>query len=955
MKKAFFSGILFFLALSVHGQAWKDALKKSATDVGNKLNTKENRDKVANKAAAKAQESLSKARAEFDSTDFAYAILISDNAGIADGEKGEMLSKMNVYASSGISLFDENQNEDQAQNARLALENGEVLYALRKYTAAEKAFVHARTLFESGNLTEDLGYGKTVANQGLLYSTMGRYTTAEGYIVEALDIRRNKFGESHPAVASSLNNYGVLDFNLARYNEAEKNLGDAIGLLKANNLQGTMSYAILLNNHAMLFQTIGRFPEAEASLKEACQIAETIKSKNAKANNNVKFWSNLALLYQQTGKYAEAEKIYLGMEKLGKNSPVYASMLVNQAGLYLVMGKEDKVEELLKKAMGIYKSNFGEASPAYARAISDLGNFYRYKERYAEADVQLLKALEIREITFGKQHPVYVQSQEDIAILHWKQKNYSKAYMDFREVMDKSLDFIYKYFPPMSEAEKTKYLDVLTPRFQRFYNFCTEAQLENPAVTQDFYDFQIATKALLLNSTNKVKSAIFGSKDPLLIKDYVTWLDQKETLARLYSYSKEELKTQNINLDSIVRAANAMEKKLSERSTDFSSGYSSQKITYKDIQKVMAENEAILEIIRVQTFTQKFTDEARYVALILTKTAERPKFALLDNGKQIETRYAKYYRNMIQQRQPDEHSYEQYWAKIEPELGAKKVIYISPDGVYNQINLNTLKKPGGEFVVNRYDLVIVGNSKDIINIKTRKGHVSKKTAGLVGFPDYGGTELAPLPGTKVEIESLAKILKASGYQLTQFAQKNASEANLKTIKTPAILHIATHGYFLKDVESNESVFGVNMENANDNPLLRSGLMLAGASGTISGTRAPNLQSNDNGILTAYEAMNLPLDGTDLVVLSACETGLGDVKSGEGVYGLQRAFLVAGADALIMSLWKVDDEATQLLMTNFYSNWVKLGNKQKAFKQAQLQLLTKYKDPYFWGAFVMMGL
>jgi CHAT domain-containing protein/tetratricopeptide (TPR) repeat protein len=950
MRPLTFSVIFLLLTISVNAQGLKDALKKTATDVGRKLNTKENWDKAGNIA----QGHLSKARAEFDSTDFDYAVLVSDNSGLLDiKEKGERGSKVNLAASNFISFAQKNELEP-VQEARFQLEMGEMQYAAYKLKAAEKSFAVAKKIFEEKNLTEELGYIKTIANHGLLYATMGRFTQAEGFTAEALEMRRTKFGENNIGIAASLNNYGVLKYNQARYNEAEKDFTDAIAVMNFNKVQGSMQYAILLNNQAILFQSIGRFEDAEVALKEACAIGEKLKTN--KSTNHLKFWSNLALLYQQTKKYPEAEAIYTTMEKkLGKTNPDYASMLNNQAGLYLVMGKEDKVEELLKKAIGIYKSSFGEENPAYAKAISDLGNFYRFKERYKEADAHLERALAVREITFGRNHPLYVQSQEDLAILNWKQKSWSKAYMMYRDVMDKSLDFINKYFPPMSEAEKTKYLDVLSPRFQRFYNFCLDAHLENPAIVQDFFDFQIATKALLLNSTNKVKSLIFDSKDPLLIKDYIIWLDQKETLARLYSYSKDELKTQNINLDSMVRAANSMERKLSERSADFSSGYSSAKIGFTDIQKVMADNEAIVEIIRLHTYTQKFENDAKYVALILTKTAEKPKLVLLDNGTQLETRNAKYYRNMIQQRMPDELSYEQYWARIESELGAKKVIYLSPDGVYNQININTLKKPQGDYVVNRFDVVILGNSKDLIGIKGKKTRTPRKSAGLLGFPDYGGSELSPLPGTKVEIESVSRILKVSGYQLSQFTQKTASEANLKSIKSPALLHIATHGYFLQDVETSGSVFGVNMENANNNPLLRSGLMLAGASATISGKRSPSLQSNDNGILTAYEAMNLNLNATDLVVLSACETGLGDVKSGEGVYGLQRAFLVAGADALIMSLWKVDDEATQLLMTNFYSNWIKLGNKQKAFKQAQIQLLAKYKDPYFWGAFVMMGL
>ena len=170
------------------------------------------------------------------------------------------------------------------------------------------------------------------------------------------------------------------------------------------------------------------------------------------------------------------------------------------------------------------------------------------------------------------------------------------------------------------------------------------------------------------------------------------------------------------------------------------------------------------------------------------------------------------------------------------------------------------------------------------------------------------------------------------------------------------MHIATHGFFLKDVDklTSEKVFGIQSEKAKDNPLLRSGLFLTGSAAAMEGQNTSELSSEDDGILTAYEAMNLTLDQTDVVVLSACETGLGDVKSGEGVYGLQRAFFIAGSGAIVMSLWKVNDEATQQLMTKFYSEWVKTGNKLKAFRNAQLALRQTMKDPYFWGAFVMIG-
>lgn len=937
------------LSFQVHAQLFKD-LGKNAAQKAKTIGSKENREKLMNSMMG----DMEAARAEFDSTDFDYAILLSDNSGLFDvKEKGEGQAKVTSVLSIGAGLI-KNAEVSTKDKARFQLDLGEVLYANSKFTLAEKKFAIAKMLYEQDSLQHEMGYLKTISNQGLLYATMGRFTQAEEYTAQALRLRQEKFGPANNSVAASFNNYGVLKYNLAQYNEAEKDFESAISIIKKNGLLSTMTYAIALNNQAMLFQTIGRYEEADAALRQAISIAE--KLQNNKSKNHLKFLSNQALLYRQMGKYPEAEAIYLGMEKrLGKNNPDYASMLNNQAALYMVMGKEDKVEELLKKSAAIYKSNFSEDNPAFARATSDLGNFYRYKTRYSEAEPLLDKALKIRESTLGRNHPLFAQSQEDLAILYWKEGSLDKAFPLYAEVMNKSLDFIHRYFAPMSEAEKTKYWDVLSPRFQRFYNFAIEASAQNPTVVQDLFDYQIATKALLLNSTNKVKQAITSSKDAQLIKDYLSWLDQKETLARLYAYSKEELKVQQINLDSLAAAANAMEKKLSDRSAAFSAGYSAQKLSFNQIRNLLTDTEAVVEIIHVKKFDQVFTTDSKYAALILTKTNEAPKLVLFENGQLLDTRYSKFYRNAIQQRIADEYSYDQFWAPIEAELKGKKFIYVSPDGTYNQLNLNTLKRPDGNYVISEFDLVTIGNSKDLIELKRKKPKVLKKNATLLGFPDYGPGDIAVLPGTKVEIDGVSKVLKTSGYQVKQFTQKLATEANLKSIKGPTLMHIATHGYFLKDVENMGSAFGVSLENANDNPLLRSGLMLAGAGTTVSGKRMPNLESNDNGILTAYEAMNLDLEGTDLIVLSACETGLGDIKAGEGVYGLQRAFLVAGADALIMSLWKVDDAATQQLMTNFYTSWIKLGNKQKAFKQAQLQLMAKYKEPYYWGAFVMMGM
>jgi CHAT domain-containing protein len=929
MKKLF---VVFFIAASYQTVAQDDWLTKALAETG------------------------STQKASLDSIDFQFAMSVSDNSSFFDvQQKGEGWTK-GFY-----SLKAKNQrtiSEIASDTLNWAVD----FYNARWYKIAEASFITAKDFMESNKLTSDISYFRCISNMGVMYLIQGRTLEAEQFIDYALAESEKFLGKMSVAYAANVNSKAKLYQMIGKYNEAEQLFDEALPILSKKFGEAGMQYAIVANNKAMLYQTIGRYAEGIELMKKAIaslEISNKRTLQGKKSFDSRKFTSNLALLYQLSGDLAQAESSFLSIKKifegrLQTSNPEYAVVLNQLALLYIQMNKNELVEPLLQKASTIYKKKFTEENASFAKVQNDLGNFYRLQGKNTEAEVTLTKALAIRQRTLGENHPDYVKSLETLGILYWKKGDLAKAYPYLNNATNKSLEFINNYFPPMSEAEKTKYWDILQPRFQRFYNYAIDASSSNPAVIKDVYNYQIATKALLLNSTNKVKKAILESGDQSMINEYVSWIGQKEALARYYALSKEELTQQKIDLVALEKEANTTERSLSQRSSDFAKGYNVEQIHLDKVSAQLQDSEAIVEIIRVRTFDKDFTDESRYLALVLTEGSAQPTMVVLENGNQLETRYAKFYKNAIQQKIPDEYSYAQYWSRLESHLVGKKTIYISPDGVYNQINVNTLKKTEGDYILNQFDVIIIGNSKDLIALKGKKIQAQKKDAFVLGFPDYGGNAVA-LPGTKVEIDGINKILTTNGYKVAKYEQKNATETSVKALKGPSLVHIATHGYFLADADlKGNDALGVNADNAKNNPLLRSGLILSGVQSSTDKSNS-DLQSNDNGVLTAYEAMNLSLEGTDLIILSACETGLGDVRAGEGVYGLQRAFLVAGASTLIMSLWKVDDAATQVLMTNFYTNLAKGGSKAKAFRQAQLQLMTKYKDPYYWGAFMMMGM
>ena len=306
------------------------AAGKARAEAGNaKYNAK-------NKAREGARKELDDFKAEFDSTDVDYAILLSDNSGLFGGRaKGEFGAKFLRMGSVISSLYKDADLTDE-ENARLNLQVGQSSYAMGRFVFAEKRFKSAQSYFEKSSLTDDLGYLKTISGQGLLYTTMGRFAQAEKFTAQALEMRQTKLGKTDMGVAASLNNYAVLHYNLGQYNESEKEFTAALSVIQTNKLETTMSYAIVLNNQAMLYQSVGRYEAAVKNLEEALHITGQLEVTRSK--NHLKFFSNLALLFQQMGKYEEAERIYRELEKrIEKGKSEHANMLNNVAILALLM------------------------------------------------------------------------------------------------------------------------------------------------------------------------------------------------------------------------------------------------------------------------------------------------------------------------------------------------------------------------------------------------------------------------------------------------------------------------------------------------------------------------------------------------------------------------------------------------------------------------------------------
>lgn len=793
---------------------------------------------------------------------------------------------------------------------------------------------------------------------GMLYHTRGKFVYADSMLNRALKVRSKRFGRTSREYINSLCNVAVLKKDVGSYDEAEKMFNYLERTIPKLYGKNSMQYVITINNKAMLLAELGRTKAAIALLDEALAIGKEVLSDSYIDYDRI--LTNRALIEQESGSLEKASLIYQeildSMErKEFDDHPDYNNVLVYYGALRIQLNDKD-VLQFLEQSSNKVRKRYGDAHPLMAKALTNLGEYHLVNNSFAEARLFFQQAADIQLKLLGERHKDYLASLIKIGICDWHMNVIPQASLNFKKAIENYLFLLDSFFPTMSESEKTKFWGTLKPSIDTFMSFAASTGEQNPVVLVDAYNLHLRTKGILFNATSQTRNTILSSSDSVVNSMYQEWLGMKITLANYYSAPLEDLKEDKIDLKALEAEANQVEKELASRSSAFESTYKNASSSYADVINSLGEGEAAVEIIRVNFPYGPQRGKTEYIGLLAKPKEKSPQLVTIEDGLNLEKRALSFYKNSVQARVEESMSFDTFWAPFQSELEGYDKIYVSVDGVYNSININTLKRGDGNYMIDDENIVLLPSTRLIGEVEETQVTLTSDDAfaALIGSPDYGaeGT-INPLPGTKVEVEKIEALLQGKHVKTKVMTEQSASEENLKELSPPSVLHIATHGYFLSDVSTDKGMtMGVSISRAKENPLLRSGLLFSGAELSISAE--PSLQGGDNGILNAYEAMNLNLHNTKLVIMSACETGTGEIVNGEGVYGLSRSFQIAGAKKIIMSLWKVDDNATQELMSAFYESWIETNNPQEAFLLAQRAVKKKFNDPYYWGAFVLLN-
>ena len=846
--------------------------------------------------------------------------------------------------------------------------------AMGRYEAAEPLYTQALEMFRKLLGDEHPSVATSLNNLAFLYESMGRYEEAEPLYTQALEMFRKLLGDEHPSVATSLNNLAFLYESMGRYEEAEPLYTQALEMRKRLLGEEHPDVAASLNNLAELYRAMGRYEAAEPLYTQALEMfRKLLGDEHPSVATSL---NNLAFLYESMGRYEQAEPLYtqaLEMYKrlLGDEHPSVATSLNNLAGLYRAMGRYEQAEPLYTQALEMYKRLLGDEHPSVATSLNNLAGLYESMGRYEAAEPLYTQALEMRKRLLGDEHPLVATSLNNLASLHHTQGNIELALEFSEEGLDIQELNLERNLVSGAEKHKRQYMQTISGTRDAAISLHLKSSPDDEKSAQLALTTILRRKGRLLDFLTHSQQILRQNLDPQS-QELLDQLNNTRTQIATLFYNRPDdlpLEQYRNRLKELTNQEQKLVEQISRRSREFAQ--INQSVTIETIQQLIPEDTALVEFVEYKPYNPQDDSfgSPRYAVYVLRSQGSpvgidlgevddfQPLWEKLESSLQTKElpipALKRAARNMD----------EMLMAKVRPLLGDSQRILLSPDTQLNLIPFEALVDEEGQYLVENYSFTYLTSGRDLPRLSNPDAQLTQPV--LLGAPDFDNSaqisaideenkivktrstsglspsqwDLSPLPGTAQEITAIAEM-----FGVEALLGGQANEAALKQISNPEILHIATHGFFQPRPDSENEI------TSGDNALLWSGLALAG----IKADKQEN--ELEDGIFTALEATGLKLSGTKLVVLSACDTGRGNISAGEGIYGLRRALVIAGSESQVISLWKVDDKATKELMIAYYQALQNNQGRSEALRGIQLEMLGggDYQHPYYWASFIPSG-
>lgn len=835
---------------------------------------------------------------------------------------------------------------------------------------------------------------------GNLYVKIERIDLAEKYYLEALELAPAIWKNESDEYAALFKVIAAMYYTAGQYKKAYYFLQRAIEILEKNKSE---DYALIASTYYNISNctdkgSLNDSVVTESALKKAVFYSE--KSKDG-LRSFIGYSRMLALYYTNNRTYEKADSIYDELLKKAGNADKSAiklslSILAEKGENLFKWGKKEEAGFCIRESINKSKLHFGDTLNWEDDQIAYIGEYYLQAGQYREAIAFWEVAFRIAQKKLGTDNPGLSFSMVSLIHLYLEAGEFKKAESIISSLNRLTLEGMAYNFDVLSDSEKEKYISnkLYTLHFNNSL-LLRKSIMSERFVTESMNQL-LLLKGLVLAENRRTTESVLQSGDTSVQRIYHQWLAERQILAKEYSKPAEGRRK---DLKMLEEQAETLQKEMTKKSAVILKQQRARQAGVSEVQKRLAPDEAAIEFVYFRVF-RVGSDSSMYAAYILRPGYKAPVFVPLCESRQL-TRYfdstgksavkmadafyrggeaknrnnATYFGNAI---------YQLLWKPMEPYLkGVKKISY-TPAGKLYDIAFHALPVDSNSLLMDKYELNQYMSTRQVAlrtgseQLKITKSIalfgdatftldstqlISKKNQqnaadGNIYNPaarGLGTGTWSSLPGTAEEVKKISQLFKNNAVQTSEFVQKEASEENLKALsgQSPQVLHIATHGFFLPDPEKDKKAPTGNInqsyEVAND-PLLRSGLILAGANYSWEG-KTP-IEGIEDGIATAYEISQLNLSNTELVVLSACETALGDIRGNEGVFGLQRAFKMAGVKKMIVSLWQVPDKETAELMTAFYGYWLNGNTINEAFTRARAEMRKKY-SPYYWAAFVLV--